>query len=215
LSEEDFCTISPLARYKRPIQRKPSYRANERIWAQKVRLVGADGKQIGIVSREKMLAAAREADLDAVEVVATANPPVVKLIDFNKFKYQEEKKERETRRKERKASEQKEVRFSPFIGEGDFEVRLGRIKEFLGDGHKIRVVVQFKGRQMAKRQFGYDLITKLMGKLEGRGKIDQKPKFLGRRLVTVISPDSGGKTDGKKEEDQKQAKDEKIGKSAV
>ena len=161
-----------------------------------MRLIGEDGKQIGVVGRDEMLSEAKKAGLDAVEVVAKANPPVVRLIEYSKFKYQEEKKEREQRKKERKATEQKEIRFSPFIGEGDFEVRMDKIRDFLKEGHKVRIVVVFRGRQMVRKDFGYKLIEKVLSKLSGEAKLDQEPRFLGLRLNAVIAAERGGKKHG-------------------
>ena len=163
------------------------WQINERIHAPKVRVIGAKGKQIGVVDRNKALELARKAKLDLVEIAPKARPPVVKIVDFGKFRYKEEKKARATKKKA-KAGELKEIRFSPFIGKADYKTRIERIKEFLGEKDKVRVVVKFKGRQMGSKQFGYNLLKKVLGEFGEKVSIDMEPKFLGRHLMMIISP---------------------------
>lgn len=177
------------------------WRLNEQIHAPKVRFIGKDGKQIGVVSIKKALELAKKAKLDLVEIAPKAKPPVVKIISFGKFKYQEEKRLRKLKKKT-KSSEVKEIRFSPFIGKADYDTRLERIKEFLKEKHKIRAVVKFKGREMGSKQFGYDLLNKLLDELGDKVSKDMEPKFLGRHLIMVISPTSKSK----KEETTKNSK---------
>lgn len=133
------------------------------------------------------LALAQEKGVDLIEIVPNAVPPVVKAISIGKFKYQEEKKQREIAKKQ-KGGELKEIRFTPFIGEADFETRYKRIDEFLNDNNKVRVVVVYQNKQLGAKQVGYDLVAKLLRRLEGRIVVDMEPKFLGRRLMLVISP---------------------------
>ncbi len=168
-------------------RKKLNWRINERIHAPKVRVIDAKGKQIGILSRNEALDKAKKEGLDLIEIAPFAKPPVTKIVDLGKFKYQEEKKQR-AQKKKTKSAELKEIRFSPFIGEADYNTRFERIKEFLKEKHKIRLVVKFKGRQMGSKQFGYKLLDRILGELEGSIAIDMKPKFLGRHLVMVISP---------------------------
>jgi len=125
---------------------------------------------------------------DLVEIAPNAVPPVTKIIEYGKFRYQQEKKLKEQLKKQ-KNSELKEVRFSPFIGEADYQTRLKRLREFLNDNNKVKVVVVFKGRQLDSKKFGYALIERVTNEV-GRDTIaiDMKPKFLGRHLVTVVSP---------------------------
>lgn len=164
-----------------------NWRVNNQIKAPEVRVIGADGKQIGILKIEEALSKAREVGLDLVEIAPNANPPVVKITDLGKLRYQEEKRLKKGK-KASKGGELKEIRFSPFIADHDFEVRLGRIEEFLAQGNKIRVVVVFKGRELGSKKFGYDILSKLTERLKGRISIDMEPKFLGRHLILVISP---------------------------
>lgn len=147
------------------------------------------------------LAHAESIGVDLIEIAAAANPPVVKAIELGKFKYQEEKKAREIAKKS-KSGEVKELRFSPFMGEADFETRLRRIEEFLADSNKIRAVVVFSNKQLGAKEHGYTLFKRILEKLEGRIVIDMEPKFFGRHLSMVISPYKKGPK--KLEEEQSQ-----------
>lgn len=163
------------------------WRTDSAIRAPEVRLIGEDGKQEGIVKVADALVKAKEAGLTLIEISATATPPVAKIVDFGKFRYQEEKKLRK-QAKGVKGGELKEVRFSPFIGQADYETRLKRVKEFLAEKNKVKVVVVFLGRQMGSKPFGYKLIEKIKGDLGESIAVDMEPKFLGRHLITIISP---------------------------
>lgn len=151
-------------------------------------MIGPDGRQLGVFSLKEALEKAREAELDIVEIAPHAQPPVAKIIEFAKFRYHEEKKEREARRKEKRGTEIKEIWLTPFMAENDYLVKVGKIKEFLGEGHKVRIAVRFKGRQMGHREFGYQVVKKLEKDIKEEGKIEQQPKFLGRQLVTTLTP---------------------------
>lgn len=167
-------------------------RINHQIRYPEVRVLGEDNKQIGVMSSQEAFAHAQELGLDLVEIAPQALPPVVKIIELGKFKYEQEKKER-AQKKNAKAGELKEVRFSPFIGDHDFDTRLERIKEFLEESSKVRIVVVFKGRQLGSKQFGYEIIGRVLKELEGKVQQDAEPKFLGKHLMTVISPVKGKK----------------------
>jgi translation initiation factor IF-3 len=142
------------------------------------------------VTRDEALQKAREENIDLVEIAASAQPPVVRLINFQKFKYQEAKKEREAARKTKKV-DIKEIRLTPFIGKNDLNVRMERAKEFLTQGNKVRLVVRFTGRQMGRQQFGYEVIKKALVILESLATMDSEPKFVGRQLITVLTPLKG------------------------
>ncbi|MBN1169320.1 translation initiation factor IF-3 [Candidatus Woesebacteria bacterium] len=163
------------------------WRINNNIRAPKVRVLEEDGNQVGVMEIEKALAEARQAGLDLVEIAPKAVPPVVQIIDFGKFRYREEKKLKKSKKKN-KAGELKEIRFSPFIAEGDFSTRVEKIREFLEEKNKVRLVVKFKGRQMGSKKFGYEVLDKVVDIFKDRIVIDMKPKFLGRHLAMVISP---------------------------
>jgi len=169
------------------IQKKLNWRINHQIHAPKVRVIGADGKQAGVLTKSEALKLAEKEGLDLVEIAPFAKPPVAKIVDIGKFRYQEEKKLKKQKGKV-KTTDIKELRFSPFIAEADYNTRLERIKEFLQEGHKIRAVVKFKGRQMGSKQFGYDLLKKLIDDLGESINIDMEPKFIGRHLSMVVSP---------------------------
>lgn len=135
---------------------------------------------------QEALFKARQKGLDLVEVAPSAKPPVCKLIDFKKFKYREKKKLRAGGKK--KKQDLKQVRFTPFIAKGDFEVRVNRAKEFLNEGHKVKLTVRFVGRQITRKQFGYDLIKKATKQLEEISKIESEPRFQGKLLMMILTP---------------------------
>lgn len=163
-----------------------NYRINEQIRAPEVRLLGPDGKQIGVLKLNEALEKAKKEGVDLIEIAPMAKPPVAKIIELGKFKYELEKKRKREKRGS-KTSEIKEIRFTPFIAEGDFATRLTRIKEFLGEGNKIRLVVKYKGSQMGQKSFGYDIIRRVKDSV-GEVNTDMEPKFIGRHLTSVISP---------------------------
>lgn len=166
--------------------------ANNQITADTVRLLDGEGKQIGVVSLEEALNKAKEVGVDLILIAERANPPVVKLIEIGKYRYQEEKRLREISKKN-KGSEVKEVRFSPFIGEADFMTRIRRIEDFLEDSNKVRVVVSFKKKQMIAKESGYEVLGKVKRMLEEKTVTDMEPKFFGRYLAMVLSPYKKGK----------------------
>lgn len=165
------------------------WRTNEQIRAPEVRVIGEDGKQLGVMKVEVALEEAKKKGVDLVEIAPMAKPPVVKIIEFGKFRYQEEKKQRREGKKA-KLGDVKEVRFSPFIAENDFNVRFEKVKEFLGDKNKVRTVVVFKGPQMRKREFGYELLSRIVRLLGDIINVDMEPKFFGKHLIMIISPTS-------------------------
>lgn len=167
--------------------KKLNLRLNSSISSPELRVIGEEGKQLGIMKREEALSKAQELGVDLIEIAPLAVPPVAKLIELGKFKYQEEKK-RKREKKNSKQSELKEIRFSPFIAENDFNTRIERIKEFLDDKHKVRIVVVFLGRQMGSKPVGYELLKKITGVFGDKIAIDMEPKFIGRHLAMVISP---------------------------
>lgn len=175
---------------KRKFQPNPKfqYRINERINAQQLRVLDNEGKQIGILSRSEALQMARDQSLDLVEIAAQAQPPVVKIIDFNKFLYQESKKKQEEKRKA-KVSETKEIRLGPFMSDNDLNVMVRRGKEFLDDGNKIRLVLKFRGRQITHPEFGHDIIRKVIVALEDVSKVEREAHMEGKQLVALLSPE--------------------------
>lgn len=165
-----------------------SYRINERITAPELRVLNALGEQIGVMSRIEALTKAREEELDLVEIAASAKPPVVKIIDFNKFLYQESKKKQEEKKKA-KVSETKEVRLGPFMSSNDLQVVVRRAKEFLEDGDKVKLVLKFKGRQITHPEFGHAIIGRTIEALSDISKVDREARLEGKQLIAVISPE--------------------------
>ena len=145
-----------------------------------------EGKQIGVMTKEEALKLAKEQCVDLIEIAPNAMPPVAKIIDFGKFRYQEEKKLKEMQKKS-KPSDLKELRYSPFIGEGDYQTRHKRIDEFLRDKHKVKIVIYFKLKQLGSKQFGYNLLNRILRDIGDEINVDMKPKFLGRNLIMIIS----------------------------
>ncbi|MCL4353696.1 translation initiation factor IF-3 [Patescibacteria group bacterium] len=177
-----------IKRFKRKQEHKRFYRTNERIRALSVRVLDSLGKQIGVMPSTEALKKAREENLDLVEIAPAANPPVVKIIDFNKFLYQEEKKKKEEKKKA-KTSETKEIRLGPFMNDHDLEVMTKRGEEFLKDNNKVRLVVKFRGRQITHPEFGRNIIDKLLLRLKHVSKVDRDPYFERSQLIAVISPE--------------------------
>lgn len=160
---------------------------NQFIKAPELRVVDETGKQIGVMSKTEALNIAQEKGVDLVEIAPMAKPPVAKVIDFKKFKYLEAKKEREGKASSGKV-EIKEIRFSPFIAQGDMDSRLARIKEILGDGDRVKIVVKFSGRQITRVEFGHDLIKRILSSLEGIASADGVAKLQGKTLFLILNP---------------------------
>lgn len=157
-----------------------------------MRVLDLNGKQIGVLSKYEALRKARSEGLDLVEIAPLATPPVAKIINFNKFIYQEEKKKKEEKRKS-KASETKELRLGPFIDDHDFMVVMKRAREFLGDGNKVRFVVKFAGRQITHPEFGEKTLERTIDELSDISKVEREKHFEGRQLIVILSPDKKGR----------------------
>lgn len=163
------------------------YRLNNNIQAKEVRLLDQANKQIGVVSIEEARRLASMDDLDLVEVAGQASPPVVKMVDFKKFKYEEAKKERLARRKTHE-TDTKEVWLGPLISPHDLETRLNRAKEFLTIGDRVKLTVRFSGREMAHPEFGREVLKKSEENLLEFGVKDGEPRFFGRNLTLSFNP---------------------------
>lgn len=171
---------------------KKFYRINQYIRADKVRVVDEKGKQVGVMSLRKALAKAEEARLDLVEVAPKAQPPVCKIIDFKKFRYLEAKKEQEEKKKSKK-TELKEIWLTLFIAKNDLNFRLERAKKFLKEGNKVKFSLRLRGRELTKKELGYQLLQKATEKLSLWSKVEIKPKSIGNRLETTLAPLKGNK----------------------
>lgn len=163
-----------------------SYRINHEIRAAQVRLLDDKGIQIGVLALSEAKKLAQDQELDLVEVAPKAVPPVVKVIDYNKFLYQLKKKKQEEK-KHTVASETKQVQFGPFIDEHDLEIKLARARKFIGDGDKVRFVVKFRGREMTKIDLGRGVLRGVIEKMGDIAKVEQEMKMEGRQLVMVMS----------------------------
>ena len=196
-----------MARKKYHKPKGPFYRLNHNIRAQEVRVVDERGKQVGVMPVQDALKLAVEKKLDLVEVAPLAKPPVCKVINFKKFKFNEAKKKQKEKKKTKKV-EVKQLRLTPFIAENDLKFRLERGEEFLTDGNRVKISVFFRGREMAKKDFGYRLLEKAIEKLKPISKIESEPKFVGRRLETLLSPSNAPKENNNRQQKRKAVKKE-------
>lgn len=160
---------------------------NEQIRDREVRLIGEDGEQIGIVSRNEALDYAADKKLDLVKIAPNAKPPVCKAMDYGKFKYEQAKKEKEAKKKQ-KMTIIKEVRLSLNIEKHDMETKANNAIKFLSAGDKVKVSLRFKGRQMGHIEFGYDVINRFAEIIGEHGQMEKRPKLEGRSLVVIFTP---------------------------
>ncbi|MCF6355177.1 MAG: translation initiation factor IF-3 [Candidatus Polarisedimenticolaceae bacterium] len=168
------------------IAAKNKNRLNNEITAPSVRLIGADGEQVGIVSLAEAKETAKEASLDLVEIVPNAEPPVCRIMDFGKFVF-EAKKQKQLAKKKQKQVQIKEVKFRPGTGEGDYQVKLRNLIRFLNDGDKTKVTMRFRGREHAHRELGLALLQRVEADLAEYGTVEQQPQMEGRQMVMVLS----------------------------
>jgi translation initiation factor IF-3 len=173
-------------------------RVNERIIAREVRLVGEKGEQLGVMPLVQARDLARRQNLDLVEVAATAVPPVCRLLDYGKYKYEQAKKEREARKSQRVVL-LREVRMRPRIDDHDFEAKTRTAKKLLGEGDKVKVTVMFRGREIVHPQLGLRLLQRMAASLEEVASVDKQPSLDGKRMIMIFSPLSVQKTKVKEE----------------
>lgn len=162
-------------------------RINHEITAQEVRLINENGEMIGVVSKKEALALAVEAGLDLVEVSPNAEPPVCKILDNGKYKYELQKKKAEAKKKQ-KIIETKEIQLGPLINENDFDVKKRAAERFIKDGNKVKVVMRFKGRQMSHPEIGLTVMNRFKSCFEEAAKIETAPKFEGKQVLMIIAP---------------------------
>ncbi|MCF6445360.1 translation initiation factor IF-3 [Nereida sp. MMG025] len=170
-----------------PPQRDTGPRVNENIKAIEIRLIGADGDNVGVVSPAKAMAMAEDAGLDLVEISPNATPPVCKIMDFGKFKYEQQKRESEARKKQ-KTIEIKEVKFRPNTDVNDYNVKMRNVFKFLENGDKVKVTLRFRGREMAHQNLGRELLERVAEDTKEMGKVENFPKMEGRQMVMLIGP---------------------------
>lgn len=170
-----------------PPQRDTGPRVNDRIRAPEIRLIGADGENVGVVTPARALMMAEEAGLDLVEISPTAVPPVCKIMDYGKFKYEQQKREAEARKKQH-IIEIKEVKFRPGTDTHDYEVKMRAVMRFLEEGDKVKVTLRFRGREMAHQDLGLELLNRVKADVGDAGKVESMPKLEGRQMVMMIAP---------------------------
>lgn len=160
---------------------------NREIRSAQVRLVAANGEMIGVVKLSEALAAASQANLDLVEISPQAEPPVCKIMDFGKYKYESKKRLQESRKKQKVVSV-KEIKFRPNIGQGDFEVKMRSIKKFIEAGDKVRISMWFRGREIVHSEIGMSLFEKITTSLEDVAKVELEPKMEGKQVLMILVP---------------------------
>ena len=163
-------------------------RINDRIRAREVRLVSAEGEQIGIKPLPEALAIARAADLDLVEVAPQANPPVCRIMDYGKFKYEAAQRAKESRRKTTQISI-KEMKYRVKIGKGDLDTKTKKVEHFLGEGHKVKITIMFRGREVAHPELGMKILENVADQVRDLAKVEAAPKLDGRNMIMVLAPD--------------------------
>ena len=162
-------------------------RVNEEINLPRVRLVDQKGNMVGVVTRNEALTMAIDAGLDLVEVSPNADPPVCKILDYGKFKYEEQKKKNEARKKQ-KVIEVKEIKLRPGIDDHDYQVKMRSMLKFFEEGDKVKVTMRFRGREMAHQELGMEVLMRVRGDLEEIAKVEQVPRLEGRQMTMVLSP---------------------------
>ena len=162
-------------------------RANEAIRVKEVRLILADGQNVGVVSIKEALFKAKESDLDLVEISPGAVPPVCKILDFGKYKYELQKRKNEAKKKQ-KVVEVKELKLTPMIDTHDYEVKLKNARKFLEAGNKVKFTLRFRGRELSYQQQGLDVLLKIKEDLSGLGKVEQEPKLEGKMMGMLVVP---------------------------
>ena len=162
-------------------------RRNDEIEAKEIRVIGSDGEQVGVLSREAALQLASESAMDLVEISPTAVPPVCRIMDFGKFLFETNKKAPAAKRKQ-KQIQVKEIKFRPGTDKGDYEIKMRNLVRFLEAGDKAKVTLRFRGREMAHQEIGVQLLQKVRQDLEAIGTVEQFPRMEGRQMVMVIAP---------------------------
>ncbi|WP_375692054.1 translation initiation factor IF-3 [Pseudooceanicola sp. LIPI14-2-Ac024] len=170
-----------------PPTRDTGPRVNDKIRAPEIRLIGPEGENIGVVSPSRGMQIAEEAGLDLVEISPNATPPVCKVMDFGKFKYETQKRESEARKKQ-KIIEVKEVKFRPNTDVHDYDVKMRNVIRFLEGGDKVKVTLRFRGREMAHQNLGRELLERVAEDVKEIGKVENMPKMEGRQMVMMIGP---------------------------
>jgi translation initiation factor IF-3 len=171
---------------RRPPERDTT-RINERIRVPKVRLIGADGEQLGIVETPEALRRAQEAEMDLVEVAPNSKPPVTRLLDYSKYKYEQEQKQKAARKHQQQVNV-REIKLRPKIADHDYETKKGHVERFLRQQNKVKITIMFRGREQAHPERGRDLLKRLFGDLDGLAVIESEPLQEGRNMSMMLAP---------------------------
>ncbi len=166
---------------------KEGPRINEEIRVREVQLIDKDGANKGVVDIETAIGMAQEAGLDLVEIAPNSSPPVVKILDFGKYKYQAQKKAAEARKKQH-VVEIKEIKIRPMIDDHDYDVKMRSMRRFFEEGDKVKVTLRFRGREMAHQELGIELLERVKSDVATLAKVEQEPKFEGRQMIMVLAP---------------------------
>jgi translation initiation factor IF-3 len=172
-----------------PPRKDDGTRINDEITALKIRLIDENGEMLGVFGVKQAIEKAIAAGLDLVEISPNAEPPVCKILDYGKFKYENQKKLTEAKKKQ-KTVEVKEIKLRPAIGDHDYEVKLKAAKKFIENGDKLKVTLRFRGREMAHMHLGFEVLNRLKSDMAGLAKVDQEPKPEGKQVMIMMSPDT-------------------------
>lgn len=171
----------------RTIAQNKAHRLNEEINVPEIRLIGEDGEQVGVVNTRTALSMAEEAGVDLVEIAPLAKPPVCRIMDYGKFKYQEAKKQHEAKLKQKQV-QVKEIKFRPGTDENDYQIKLRNMIRFLEEEDKCKVTLRFRGREMAHQEIGMRQLERIRADLDDYAVVEQMPKMEGRQMVMMLSP---------------------------
>jgi translation initiation factor IF-3 len=185
-AEETFAIRRPMKPAQQPVQ-KGGPRVNEEIRVREVQLIDQNGANKGVTEIQAAIAMAQEAGLDLVEIAPNSIPPVAKILDFGKYKYQAQKKAAEARKRQ-KVVEVKEIKIRPMIDDHDYDVKMRSMRRFFEEGDKVKVTLRFRGREMAHQELGIQLLERVKTDTSTLAKVEQEPKFEGRQMIMVLAP---------------------------
>jgi translation initiation factor IF-3 len=163
-----------------------------RIRVPEVRLIGEDGSQVGIVATREALMRAQNAQLDLVEISPTAQPPVCRIMDYGKFKYEQEKREKQSRQHS-SATKVKEIQLHPNVGDHDLETKVRHLRDFIGHGHRVKVILFFRGRESAHQEIGFEVMNRVIREVQDIAQAEQLPRLMGRNILMMLIPRTKGK----------------------
>ena len=173
--------------FNKPNKFSPRHNINNFIKAESVRVILDDGEQLGVMKKNEAIELARQRGMDLVEIAANNNPPVCKIVDYGKFKYQEQKKKNEAKKKQ-KVIETKELKIRPGTGEHDYQVKIKSAQKFLKEGNRVKFSLRFKGREMEHSNLGIDMLIRVKNDLEELIRVELEPKIEGRQAFLVVAP---------------------------